>query len=46
VSRGVEVGEDGGEELGDNGLGWIGVRAMTFAGWRRVAVVACGGTRG
>ena len=32
--------------MGDDGLGGIGDRAMTFAGWRRGAVFACGGTRG
>ena len=43
---GYRWGRDGGEELGDDGLGWIGDRAMTFAGWRRVTAIACGGTRG
>ena len=32
--------------MGDDGLGWIGDRVITFAGWRRVAALACGGTRG
>ena len=32
--------------MGDDGLGWIGDRSVTFAGWRRVAVFACGGIRG
>ena len=32
--------------MGDDGLGWIDDRAITFAGWRRVAVFVCGGTRG
>ena len=38
--RGYRWGRDGGAKLGDDGLGWIGDRAMTFAGWRRVAVFA------
>ena len=32
--------------MGDDGLGWISGIASTFAGWRRVAAFACGGTRG
>ena len=30
----------------DGGLGWIGGIAITFAVWRRVAALACSGTRG
>ena len=43
---GYRWGRDGGEELCDGGLRWIGGFAVTFAGWRRVAALACGGTRG
>ena len=30
----------------DGGLRLIGGIAITFAGWRRMAALACGGTRG
>ena len=43
---GFRWGRDGGEKLGDDGLGWIGGSAITFAEWRRVVTVACGGFRG
>ena len=43
---GYRWGRDGGEELRDGGLRWIGGIAITFAGWRRVAALACGGTSG
>ena len=43
---GYRWGRDGGEELCDGGLRWIGGIAVTFAGWRRVAALACGGTGG
>ena len=43
---GIGGGRDGREELCDGGLRWIGGIAVTFAGWRRVAALACGGTRG
>ena len=43
---GYRWGRDGGEELCDGGLRWIGGFAVTFAGWQRVAALACGGTRG
>ena len=32
-------GRDGGEELCDDGLGWIGGIAITFAGRRRVSLM-------
>ena len=43
---GYRWGIDGREELCDGGLGWIGGIAMSLAGWRRVAALACGETRG
>jgi len=39
-------GVDGGEKLGDGGLGGVGGEAVTFAWWWVMAVHACGGTRG
>ena len=42
---GYRWGRDGGEELRDGGLGWIGGIAFTFAGWRREAALVCGETR-
>ena len=40
------MGRDGREELRDGGLRWIGGIAISFAGCRRVAAFACGGTGG
>jgi hypothetical protein len=36
---------DGGEKLGDGGLGVVGGEAVTFAWWWVVSIRACGGTR-
>ena len=38
-------GVDGGEKLGDGGLGGVGGEAVTFAWWV-MAIHACGGSRG
>jgi len=35
---------DGGEKMGDGGLGGVGGEAVTFAWWV-MAIHACGGTR-
>ena len=43
---GYRWGRDGGEELRDGGLSWIGGIAISFAGCRKVAAFACGGTGG
>ena len=43
---GCRWGRDGGEELRDGGLRWIGGIAISFAGCRKVAAFACGGTGG
>ena len=41
---GYRWGKDGGEELRDGGLRWISGIAISFAGCRKVAAFACGGT--
>ena len=43
---GCRWGRDGGEELRDGGLRWIGGIAISFAGCRKVSAFACGGTGG
>ena len=43
---GYRWGRDGGEELRDGGLRWIGGIAISFAGYRKVSAFACGGTGG
>ena len=43
---GYRWGRDGGEELRDGGLRWIGGIAVSFAGCQKVSAFACGGTGG
>ena len=43
---GYRWGRDGGEELRDGGLRWIGGIAVSFAGCQQVSAFACGGTGG
>ena len=43
---GYRWGRDGGEELRDGGLRWIGCISVSFARCRKVSAFACGGTGG